>query len=67
MLVVAQLSSVEVGGLIFAGGGVLFCVIVIEAVAVQPFAPVAVTVYVPGSVTFSVALAPTFAVPLLLL
>jgi hypothetical protein len=63
MLVVVQFSSVDVGGLMFAGGGVLFCVMVIAAVAEQPFAPVTETVYVPGSVTLNVALFPTFVVP----
>jgi hypothetical protein len=47
----------------FAGGGVLFCVIVMLAVEEQPFAPVTVTVYVPGIVTLNVALFPTLVVP----
>jgi hypothetical protein len=49
---------------IAAVGGALFCVIVKDEVAVQPFDPVTVTVYVPGSVTDKVAVFPTFVVPL---
>jgi hypothetical protein len=49
--------------LIPAEGTTVFCVIVVEEVAVHPFVPVTVTVYVPGVVTASVAFVPTIVVP----
>ena len=42
-----------------AVGTVVFWVMVIEAVAVQPLAPVTVTVYVLGDVTLTVAAVPS--------
>ena len=44
MLVVIHVNSVAAGVVIAAVGGALFCVIVKEEVAVQPFDPVIVTV-----------------------
>ena len=38
-----------------AVGDVMFCVMVMLDVAVQPFAPVTVTVYVPGAVMLAFA------------
>jgi hypothetical protein len=38
-----------------AAGAVLFCVVVMLDVAVQPFAPVTVTVYVPAAVMLAFA------------
>ena len=48
MLVVVQSNMVVAGGVMATVGGVIFWVMPILAVAVQPFAPVAVTVYVPA-------------------
>jgi hypothetical protein len=45
-------------------GATIFWVIVLFAVAVQPFAPVTVTVYTPGLVIFNVADVPRIVVPL---
>ena len=57
--VVVQLSTVvPVLFVIPAVGGVLLWVMVMEAVAVQPLAPVTVTVYVFGAVTLAAALVP---------
>jgi hypothetical protein len=64
ILVVVHVSTVEIGAVIVNAGAVLFCVIVCEAVAVQPFAAITVTVYVPAMVAFNAALVPTTAVPL---
>jgi hypothetical protein len=61
--VVVHVNKVVVGALMPAVGTVVFCVMVCDAVAVQPFAPVTVTVYVPGVVTASVAFVPTTVVP----
>ena len=59
MEVVVQLSTVVPVLLVIpAVGGVLLCVMVMEAVAVQPLAPVTVTVYVLGAVTVAAALVP---------
>ena len=44
MLVVVQVSTVELGTEIVAVGGVTFCVITIFVVAVHPFDPVTVAV-----------------------
>lgn len=44
MLVVEQVNTVVVGGVIAAVGGRMFCVILCVAVPVQPFAAVNVTV-----------------------
>ena len=46
-----------------AVGAAISCVMMLFAVAVQPFAPVTVTVYVPGELTASVAAVPTTVVP----
>jgi hypothetical protein len=43
---------------ILAVGGVMLCVTLVVAVAVQPFEPVTVTVYVPGEVMVAVAFVP---------
>jgi hypothetical protein len=63
ILVVVHVNSVVVGAVILATGGALFCVMVIDEVAVHPFDPVTVTVYVPGNVTDRLALEPTEVVP----
>jgi hypothetical protein len=55
-LVVVQLKLSE--PVILAVGGVVLCVTIVVAVAVQPFEPVTVTVYVPGEVIVAVALVP---------
>ena len=54
------LAPVTVG----ATGGVVFCVIVLLAVAVQPFALVTTTLYVPGTLTLNVDTFPGFVTPL---
>jgi hypothetical protein len=41
-----------------AVGGVMLCVTLVVAVAVQPFEPVTVTVYVPGKLIVAVAFVP---------
>jgi hypothetical protein len=64
MLVVVQVNSVTAGAVMLATGGALFCVMVMDAVAVQPLDPVTVTVYVPGKVTDKLAFVPTDVVPL---
>ncbi len=65
ILVVVQLSVVVfVVLLMVTVGATIFWVIVLFAVAVQPFAPVTVTVYTPGLVTFNVADVPRIVVPL---
>jgi hypothetical protein len=64
ILVVVQVRTVVVGGVILVVGALLFCVIICAAVAVHPFAAVTVTVYVPADVTLNVAFVPTTAVPL---
>ena len=55
--VVVQVRSV-VGDVIDAVGTVVFWLMVILSVSVQPLAAVTVTVYVPGAVTVAVALVP---------
>ena len=63
---VVQVNTAGFGTLVMAaGGGVIFCVIVVALVLVQPFvAEVTVTVYVPGVVTVKFAEVPTMVVPL---
>ncbi len=63
--VAVQVRTVVVGAVIAATGAVLFCVIVMDSVSVQPFAEVTVTVYVAGELTLNVAFVPTAVVPLL--
>ena len=64
MLVLVQLSTVVFGAfVIFTAGAAMFCVIVLFAVAVQPFDPVTVTVYVPLVDTEMDACVPRFVVP----
>jgi hypothetical protein len=46
-------------------GVLVFCVMVVEDVVLQPLEPVTVTVYVPSDVTLSVAFDPTILFPLL--
>ena len=65
ILVVVHERTVVVGAVIAATGAVLFCVIEIDSVSVQPFAEVIVTVYVAGELTLNVAFVPTTVVPLL--
>lgn len=62
----AQDKTAGFGTLVIAaGGGVIFCVIVVALVLVQPFAlDVTVTVYVPGAVTVKFAAVPTTEDPL---
>jgi hypothetical protein len=61
MLVCAQVKIVAfVLFVIDAIGGVMFWVIVILLVAVQPFAPVTVTVYTPGWVNVLAAVVGVF-------
>jgi hypothetical protein len=55
ILVAVHVRTVVVGAVIAATGEVIFCVIVIDSVSVQPFAAVTVTVYVPGAVTLVAA------------
>ena len=55
-LVVAQVRCVE--PVMLTLGGVMLCVTLVVAVAVQPFEPVTVTVYVPGEVMVAVAFVP---------
>jgi hypothetical protein len=55
-LVVVQVKLSE--PVILAVGGVMLCVTLVVAVAVQPFEPVTVTVYVPGDVIVAVAFVP---------
>jgi hypothetical protein len=55
MEVVVHVRTVVAGAVIAATGAVLFCVIVIDSVSVQPFAEVTVTVYVPAEVTLVAA------------
>ena len=43
MLVVAQVNTVEVGGVIAGDGARIFCVTIEDAEAEHPFAPVTVT------------------------
>ena len=55
ILVVVHVRTVVVGAVIAATGAVLFCVIVMDSVSVNPVGPVTVTIYVPGAVTLVVA------------
>jgi hypothetical protein len=64
MLAELQVNSViPVLFVISAVGTVLFCVMVIELVDVQPLLPVTVTVYTPGAVTAKAAIALTAVLP----
>ena len=64
MDVVVQVSTVVAVLFVMpAVGAVVFCVMVIELVAVQPLLPVTVTVYVPGAVTDKSARALTTLLP----
>ena len=63
MDVVEHVSSVADGVLIPAVGGVVFCVIVMLFVSVQPLSAVVVTVYVAGDETDNEALEPTVVEP----
>ena len=66
MEVVLQVNIVVPVRLVMAAvGGVVFCVIIVFAVAVQPFVPVTVTVYVPGEEIVKLEFVPTTLVPLL--
>ena len=62
---VVQLITEPFEELMFTTGKVMFSVMLLLDVLVQPFAPVTVTVYVPGVVTLSAALTPKLVVPLL--
>ena len=55
ILDVVHVRTVVVGAVIAATGAVIFCVIVIDSVSVNPVGPVTVTVYVPGELTLVVA------------
>ena len=64
MLVCEQVNRLVLELLVMvAVGAEISCVMMLFALAVQPFAAVTVTVYVPGELTASVAAVPTTAVP----
>ena len=66
MLVSAQVNCVAaVLFVIAAVGAVMFCVMMICSVSIQPFEPVAVSVNVPGELGLKAAAFPTVPVPLL--
>jgi hypothetical protein len=55
ILVAVHVRTVVVGVVIAATGAVIFCVIVMDSVSVQPFEEVTITVYVPAEVTLVAA------------
>jgi hypothetical protein len=60
-VVVLHVNVVELDAL--GVGAVVFCVTLVFAVAVQPFAAVTVNTYVPGKLTDGVAVAPPLVMP----